>query len=72
MHHARIAFAQELSGVFDQTGKVAYIPGGIGEAVAWALATVGAKVAVSGRDAALAQELQATRPWRSHGRTCGG
>ncbi|MBB6561848.1 gluconate 5-dehydrogenase [Acidovorax soli] len=58
----RIAFAQELSGLFDLAGKVAYVPGGyggIGEAIAWALALAGAKVAVSGRDAARAQALAA-------------
>lgn len=58
----RIAFTQELSGLFDLAGKVAYVPGGyggIGEAIAWALALAGAKVAVSGRDAARAQALAA-------------
>lgn len=61
----RIDFKQELSGLFDLKGKVAYVPGGyggIGEAIAWGLALAGAKVAVSGRDAskaeALARELQ--------------
>lgn len=56
----RIAFTQELSGLFDLAGKVAYVPGGyggIGEAIAWALALAGAKVAISGRDAARAQAL---------------
>lgn len=49
----RINFAQELSGLFDLRGKVAYVPGGyggIGEAIGWALALAGARVAVSGRD----------------------
>lgn len=62
----RIDFPRELSGLFDLKGKVAYVPGGyggIGEAIAWGLALAGAKVAVSGRDAAkaegLARELQA-------------
>lgn len=58
----RIDFAQALSGLFDLSGKVAYVPGGyggIGEAVAWALAMAGARVAVSGRDAARAQALAA-------------
>lgn len=58
----RIDFAQALSGLFDLAGKVAYVPGGyggIGEAVAWALAMAGARVAVSGRDAARAQALAA-------------
>ena len=62
----RINFTSELAGLFDLKGKTAYVPGGyggIGEAIAWALAMAGAKVAVSGRDeskaVALAAELQA-------------
>lgn len=58
----RIDFSRELAGLFDLTGKTAYITGGyggIGEACAWALAQRGAKVAVSGRDAAKARELAA-------------
>ena len=62
----KIDFARELAGLFDLKGKTAYLPGGyggIGEAMAWALAMAGAKVAVSGRDAgkaeALADELRA-------------
>jgi NAD(P)-dependent dehydrogenase (short-subunit alcohol dehydrogenase family) len=58
----RIDFRQELAGLFDLTGKVAYVPGGyggIGEAMAWALAMAGAKVAVSGRDVGKAQALAA-------------
>ena len=74
----RIDFSRELSGLFNLKGKVAYVPGGyggIGEAIAWALALAGAKVAVSGRDLAKAErwrrELRAaghdaTRP--GHGR----
>ncbi|MEO7392093.1 MAG: SDR family oxidoreductase [Ramlibacter sp.] len=61
----RIDFSRELSGLFSLKGKTAYVTGGyggIGEAIAWALAMAGAKVAVSGRDAAkagtLADELQ--------------
>jgi NAD(P)-dependent dehydrogenase (short-subunit alcohol dehydrogenase family) len=56
----RIDFKSELQGLFSLQGKVAYITGGyggIGEAMAWALAMAGAKVAVSGRDAAKAQTL---------------
>lgn len=62
----RINFTAELAGLFDLKGKTAYVPGGyggIGEAIAWALAMAGARVAVSGRDeskaVALAHELQA-------------
>ena len=53
----QIDFARELSGLFDLRGKAAYVPGGyggIGSAIAWALALAGARVAVSGRDAAKA------------------
>ena len=49
----RINFTAALSGLFDLRGKTAYVPGGyggIGEAIAWALAIAGAQVAVSGRD----------------------
>ena len=58
----RINFSTELANLFDLAGKVAYIPGGyggIGEAIAWALAMRGAKVAVAGRDAAKAEVLAA-------------
>ena len=56
----RINFGQELQGLFSLKDKVAYLPGGyggIGEAMAWALAMAGACVAVSGRDAAKAGSL---------------
>lgn len=56
----RIDFKAELSGLFSLKGKTAYVPGGyggIGEAIAWALALAGANVAVSGRDGAKAQAL---------------
>ena len=59
----RIDFARELSGLFRLDGRVAYVPGGyggIGEAIAWAMALAGAKVAVSGRDEARAQALAAS------------
>jgi NAD(P)-dependent dehydrogenase (short-subunit alcohol dehydrogenase family) len=58
----RVDFGKELAGLFDLRGKTAYVPGGyggIGEAMAWALAMAGAKVAVSGRDAAKAEALAA-------------
>ena len=56
----RIDFSHELAGLFSLKGKTAYLPGGyggIGEAMAWALAMAGAKVAVSGRDPARAETL---------------
>ena len=58
-----VDFSSELTGLFDLTGKVAYMPGGyggIGEAVAWALAMNGAKVVVSGRNGDKAEALAAT------------
>ena len=56
----RIDFSRELANLFSLKGKTAYLPGGyggIGEAMAWALAMAGAKVAVSGRDATKAEAL---------------
>lgn len=56
----RIDFSSALKGMFDLAGKVAYVPGGyggIGEAIAWALAMAGARVAVSGRDEGKAREV---------------
>lgn len=56
----RIDFTAALSGLFDLRGKTAYVPGGyggIGEAIAWALALAGARVAVSGRDEGKALEV---------------
>ena len=59
---ARIDYRNELAGLFSLQGQVAYVTGGyggIGEAVAWALALAGAKVAISGRDAGKAEALAA-------------
>ena len=47
-------------GLFDLSGKVAFVPGGyggIGAAIAWGLARHGAEVIVAGRDAAKAEAL---------------
>jgi NAD(P)-dependent dehydrogenase (short-subunit alcohol dehydrogenase family) len=58
----RIDFRTELAGLFDLTGRRAYVPGGyggIGEAICWALALAGAEVALSGRDAGKAEALAA-------------
>lgn len=55
-----IDFAAELTDLFDMRDKVVFMPGGyggIGEAVAWALALAGAHVTVAGRDAEKAQTL---------------
>ena len=58
----RIEPNNQPTGMFSLKGKTAYVPGGyggIGEAVAWALASAGARVAVSGRDGAKAEALAA-------------
>jgi NAD(P)-dependent dehydrogenase (short-subunit alcohol dehydrogenase family) len=58
----RIDFTTELAGLFDLKDRVAYIPGGyggLGEAIAWGLALHGARVMISGRDAARAEALAA-------------
>ena len=50
--------ATDLPGLFGLRGRVAFVPGGyggIGEAIAWALAAAGARVAVAGRSAAKAE-----------------
>ncbi|MGF1611106.1 MAG: SDR family NAD(P)-dependent oxidoreductase [Kiloniellales bacterium] len=55
-----IDFEEELTGLFDLKGKVAFVPGGyggLGEAIAWGLALQGAKVAVCGRSAEKAERL---------------
>ncbi|MEO8344680.1 MAG: SDR family oxidoreductase [Betaproteobacteria bacterium] len=52
--------AKQVTGFFDLSGKVVFIPGGyggIGQAVVWGLARQGAKVAIAGRDAEKAQAL---------------
>jgi gluconate 5-dehydrogenase len=58
----KIDFQNELSGMFDLHGKVAFVPGGyggIGEAIAWGLALSGAKVVVAGRSLEKAEKLAA-------------
>ncbi len=68
-----IDFAKELSGLYDLSGRIAYLPGGyggLGEAIAWSLALAGAKVVVSGRDGDKAQGLAASL--RDQGLEAGG
>ncbi len=68
-----IDFAKELTGLYDLSGKTAYLPGGyggLGEAIAWGLALAGAKVVVSGRDGDKAQGLAASL--RDQGLEAGG
>ena len=55
-----IDFSTELAGLFDLHGKAVFMPGGyggIGEAIAWALALAGAHVTIAGRDARKAEAL---------------
>jgi NAD(P)-dependent dehydrogenase (short-subunit alcohol dehydrogenase family) len=55
-----INFQSELSGLFDLTGEVAYLPGGyggIGEAIAWGMAINGATVVIGGRNGDKSQSL---------------
>lgn len=58
----RVDLRNALANLFGLQGKTAYVGGGyggIGEAIAWALALAGAQVAICGRDAAKAQALAA-------------
>src|SRR5882762_4566196 len=53
----------DLAGLYGLAGRVAYVPGGyggIGAAIARALASAGASVAVSGRQAEKAEAFAAT------------
>ena len=68
-----IDFAKELSGLYDLSGQIAYLPGGyggLGEAIAWGLALAGAKVVVSGRDGDKALGMAASL--RDQGLEAGG
>ena len=52
--------ALDLPGLFGLGGRVAFVPGGyggIGEAIAWALAAAGARVAIAGRHVDKAEAL---------------
>lgn len=58
----RIDYRHAVAGLFSLRGQSAYVTGGyggIGEAIAWALAHAGARVAISGRDEAKAEALAA-------------
>jgi gluconate 5-dehydrogenase len=55
-----VDFEKELSGLFDLSGRTAFVPGGtggLGEAIAWGLARAGASVAVAGHEGAKAEKL---------------
>ena len=55
-----IDFATEFAGLFDMRGKAVFMPGGyggIGEAIAWALALAGAHVTIAGRNGGKAEAL---------------
>ncbi|HZB39185.1 MAG TPA: SDR family oxidoreductase [Beijerinckiaceae bacterium] len=56
----RVDFARELAGLFDLSGKTAFVPGGtggLGEAIAWGLALSGASVVIAARDRGKAERL---------------
>jgi hypothetical protein len=56
----KLDFAAELTGLFDLSGKTAFVPGGtggLGEAIAWALGLAGASVVIAGRERAKAERL---------------
>jgi NAD(P)-dependent dehydrogenase (short-subunit alcohol dehydrogenase family) len=58
----KIDFARALSGLFDLSGRTAFVPGGtggLGEAIAWGLALAGASVVVAARDRGKAETLAA-------------
>jgi NAD(P)-dependent dehydrogenase (short-subunit alcohol dehydrogenase family) len=53
---------QSLTGMFDLSGQVAFVPGGyggLGEAIAYGLSMQGARVVIGGRDIAKAEALAA-------------
>ena len=55
----KLDFATELTGLFDLSGKTAFVPGGtggLGEAIAWGLGLAGA-VVIAGRERAKAERL---------------
>ncbi|WP_246658006.1 SDR family NAD(P)-dependent oxidoreductase [Afipia massiliensis] len=56
----KIDAKHDLTNLFELSGQVAFVPGGaggLGEAIAWGLATQGAAVAIGGRDRAKADVL---------------
>src|SRR5918993_1293742 len=56
----KVDFTRELVGLFDLSGKTAFVPGGtggLGEAVSWGLALAGASLAIGGRDRGEAERL---------------
>jgi NAD(P)-dependent dehydrogenase (short-subunit alcohol dehydrogenase family) len=55
-----VDWQSELSGLFRMDGRLVFMPGGyggIGEAVAWAMALAGATLVIGGRDLGKAEEL---------------
>ena len=59
----KVDFSRELAGLFDLSGKTAFVPGGtggLGEAISWGLALAGAAVAIGARDRGKAERLAQT------------
>jgi NAD(P)-dependent dehydrogenase (short-subunit alcohol dehydrogenase family) len=64
-----VDFDRELKGLFDLSGKVAFLPGGyggLGEAIAWGLAQRGAAIAVAGRSARKARDFAGKLKAKGH------
>ncbi|MHA1553966.1 MAG: SDR family NAD(P)-dependent oxidoreductase [Alphaproteobacteria bacterium] len=64
-----VDWQSELPGLFRMDGQVVFMPGGyggIGEAVAWAMALAGATIVIAGRDEAKAKNLAATLSEAGH------
>lgn len=64
-----VDFDRALKGLFDLSGKVAFLPGGyggLGEAIAWGLAQRGAAIAVAGRSGEKAKAFAAQIEAKGH------
>ena len=65
-----IDFAAELTDLFDMRNKVVFMPGGyggIGEAIAWALALAGAHVTLATKDGMPGKRRNSQERWPSTG-----
>src|SRR4051812_40728928 len=71
----KLDFAAELTGLFDLSGKTAFVPGGtggLGEAIAWGLGLAGASVVIAGRERAKAERLAGAIEAGAEGAGAGG
>jgi NAD(P)-dependent dehydrogenase (short-subunit alcohol dehydrogenase family) len=70
----KVDFTRELAGLFDLSGKTAFVPGGtggLGEAISWGLALAGASVAIGGRDRGKTERLAEAIAVATESRTFG-